>query len=311
MSEGEHPIHGPPEVLVRKAAKAAWPPPWSPDEALLEACSAGNISKVKYLDAIDTTAYNRQEGLLQLLHEATEKQQVAVVDYLLQHTFSTNFSADMIISACSAGLDIYKLYHTKQPQIINWGCGPNVFSSTVCWAVRGCNSKFLSYLLRNGAGPGWFVENSSRTFNHYLPIEWTVLQLQDEPGHKDRPCHELLRDYAATAIYRDYKPILKLLLEYEILRTLVEAGGDVNNMLDLDNFHNHARPFKEIPRLYGTALSYAASNGHAEAVKYLLNHGADATKCDSLGVKAIERAQEYDHPEVVALIGTYESERNE
>ncbi|OCK76129.1 ankyrin [Lepidopterella palustris CBS 459.81] len=92
----------------------------------------------------------------------------------------------------------------------------------------------------------------------------------------------------------------------DVLKALIDAGGDVNWVLDPDStdpdLYTTARPFNDIQNLYGTALHYAASNGHFETVKFLLDHGANPLKKDSLGARAGERAQDNGHPEIVSLI---------
>jgi hypothetical protein len=50
-----------------------------------------------------------------------------------------------------------------------------------------------------------------------------------------------------------------------------------------------------------TSLHRAASLGHTETVKVLLDAGADASLLDAAGKNAVEYATEKDHPEVIML----------
>lgn len=51
-----------------------------------------------------------------------------------------------------------------------------------------------------------------------------------------------------------------------------------------------------------TALMIAASGGHEEFVSLLLEHGADTTIEEWNGRKAVDRARQYGHAEVAALL---------
>ncbi|KAF2007101.1 ankyrin [Amniculicola lignicola CBS 123094] len=292
-------------------------PPWAND-ALLSACSAGNLSRLRmHLRTREMTDDDSQELLFRLLLEATKKRHVAVVEYLLQQIKSTDFPHDIIDSAVGAGLEIYRLFHTKNPDIIHHE--HERLGDAVCWAVSACDPEFLSYLLDNGADPGRSLRLSPRIWCVELPIEYTVLVLRELHEHQ---AVAYGHDY-----YREYMAILRLLLQHgavinganaiqqagfygrvEVLEILIDAGGDVNWVLDPyskdPELETTARPFCEIQgqELYGTALHYAASNGHFETVKFLLDHGADPLKKDSLGASASERAQEYGHLEIVSLI---------
>jgi ankyrin repeat protein len=86
-----------------------------------------------------------------------------------------------------------------------------------------------------------------------------------------------------------------------MVRLLVEAGGDVNGMLTPNDFY-HGR--QDDPP--GTALHYAAECGAKDVVHYLMDNGADASKLDSSGYTAVERANFKGHDDIVHLIKSHE-----
>lgn len=51
-----------------------------------------------------------------------------------------------------------------------------------------------------------------------------------------------------------------------------------------------------------TPLMNAAQHGSKDAVAFLLLHGADPTATDKAGQTALDKAQAYQHPEIVSLL---------
>ena len=79
-------------------------------EALVDACTNGNLSKLKFLLAVKEDSSEAHEAtLLTLLAEATEKCHTDVVRYLLEETSTADYSEQLMYSAIGAGLEIYKL----------------------------------------------------------------------------------------------------------------------------------------------------------------------------------------------------------
>jgi uncharacterized protein len=73
----------------------------------------------------------------------------------------------------------------------------------------------------------------------------------------------------------------------EVVRLLVNSRANINAVNPTNKF---------------TALIYAAAYGHLEAVKILLNAGADISAKDNKGKTAADYAQEYKRTEVLALL---------
>ena len=74
----------------------------------------------------------------------------------------------------------------------------------------------------------------------------------------------------------------------ETVKYLLENGADVN-----------ARSIKQ----GFTPLTIAAAVGDVNVVRLLLDHGADKNIAERDGNTALDRARQYGHPEVVALLG--------
>jgi len=86
------------------------------------------------------------------------------------------------------------------------------------------------------------------------------------------------------------------------VRLLVEAGADVNAILDSnDIFHGNYDGSQ------GTALHYAAQRGAKDVVEYLISKGADTRKLDRSGYTARGRANIKGHDEIVRLIRSHET----
>jgi hypothetical protein len=88
---------------------------------------------------------DQEATILHILAEATKKQYKDIVEYLLEQTTNVDFPDDLLLSAVSAGLEIYKLYLSKNPGILRheWqGLG-----DVVCLALVGNKVEFLTYLL--------------------------------------------------------------------------------------------------------------------------------------------------------------------
>jgi hypothetical protein len=74
-----------------------------------------------------------------------------------------------------------------------------------------------------------------------------------------------------------------------MVRLLVEAGGDVNGMLDPND--PSTVYFGSRSDIRGTAFPYAAEGGFKDIVEYLLDHEADPKKLNTFGYTALELAQ--------------------
>lgn len=82
----------------------------------------------------------------------------------------------------------------------------------------------------------------------------------------------------------------------EVIEFLLEAGTDVNAIeyAGMDSRRDQSG--------LGTALHYAAREGHEDLVRLLLEKGADPEVEDTLGRTASEVAKEANHPQLVSAL---------
>ncbi|RFU36255.1 hypothetical protein B7463_g74, partial [Scytalidium lignicola] len=95
-------------------------------------------------------------------------------------------------------------------------------------------------------------------------------------------------------------------IRVEMLQYLVDNGADVNwtKSSFQGNYDPRERAIMEHADLLNetTALHYAAKNGNADAVKFLLDHGAISSTRDSAGKTPYRWAVENNHLEVAVLL---------
>jgi ankyrin repeat protein len=88
-----------------------------------------------------------------------------------------------------------------------------------------------------------------------------------------------------------------------MVRLLVEAGGNVNGLLNPDDPSTPCFGSRSDAR--GTALHYAADGVFKNVVEYLLEHGADPNKLDTSSYTTLERAQIKGHNETECVIRSF------
>jgi len=76
----------------------------------MNACAAGDLLTLRSL--LSTSQDPRED------QEATKKQYTYIVQYLLEQTSNVDFPEVFLLSAVSTGLEIYKLYLSKNPGIL-------------------------------------------------------------------------------------------------------------------------------------------------------------------------------------------------
>jgi ankyrin repeat protein len=262
---------------------------------LMNACSAGDLPTLRSLLSSSQDPREYQEAtILHLLAEATKKQYTDIVEYLLEQTENVDFPEDLLLSAVSSGLDIYKLYLSKNPNILRYewqGLG-----DVVCRALVENKVDFLTYLLETaGADPGRSLR-STRYFYIFLPLEFAAYSSSEANAR-------LLLKHGAIINGTNALQLAAQRGKLGMVRLLVEAGGNVNGMLDPNDPSTLYFGSRSEPR--GTALHYAAEGGFKDIVEYLLDHGADPKKLNTFGYTALERAQLKRHYEIVGLIRSY------
>ncbi|MCJ1380352.1 hypothetical protein MMC17_003455 [Xylographa soralifera] len=266
--------------------------------ALLDACSTGDLPRLRFLMDKERTGHRVYDAtLLNLLAEATVKRHSSVVKLLLDHTSSTaTFSHDLIYSAMEAGLDTYKLYLAARPAILSYqweGLG-----DVVCCTSTKNDGEFLSYILRNGADPGRSLYNSPRFFYKYLPLEYCALSSHTSSTSNAR----LLLEHGAIIEGTEAVQLAASAGQLAMVQLLLEARGNINALLDRES------PCYKYPHVYGTPLHNAISGGHLDIVRFLLESGADINMRDTAGKTAAMRASATERLlqiELLHLLYTY------
>jgi hypothetical protein len=157
------------------------------------------------------------------------------------------------------------------------------------------NVETLTYLLETiGANPGRSLESTSKGYI-FLALEWAAFSSAESHARLLLKHGAIINGTNALQFAAKYGRL-------DIVRLLVEAGGDVNTMPDSnDIFHgNHDGS-------QGTALHYTAECGAKDIVKYLIGKGADTRKLNRSGYTAMESANIKGYDEIVRLIRSHET----
>lgn len=255
-------------------------------EALFKACSLGDIAELDILldeergEEIDEHGDHPDPiDAAPLLAEATRNRNPGIIELLLHRTSITTFSRDLIWSAIDASLDTYKLYLAKSPDILayNWqGIG-----DVVCYVLTRNERDFLSYLLNIGADPGRSLESSARYAYVFLPIEFCAFSSNVLNAR-------LLIEHGAVVVGTKAVQLATQYGRLDMVRLLIELGGDVNAKLDPKSLYAHCG------HIYGTPLHYALEGRHTAIVRFLFEHGADANARDTAGKTVMMKAREIE-----------------
>jgi ankyrin repeat protein len=101
-----------------------------------------------------------------------KKQHKDNIEYLFEQTANVDFPGHLF-SAVSAGLEIYKLYLSKNLDIL--GHEWQVLGDAGCLDLVHNKVEFLTYLLKTaGANPGISFHHSTRYFYTLLPLEFAA-----------------------------------------------------------------------------------------------------------------------------------------
>ena len=163
-----------------------------------------------------------------------------------------------------------------------------------CVALVGNKVEFLTYLLEtDGADPGRSLLRSTRYFYTLLPLEFAAYSSSEANA-------TLLLKHGAIITGTNALQLAAQHGKFGMVRLLVEAGGDVNGMLDPNDPSTVYFGSRSDAR--GTILHYAAEGGFKNIVEFLLEHGADPKKLNTFGCTALERGQLKGHYDIVGRI---------
>ena len=88
----------------------------------------------------------------------------------------------------------------------------------------------------------------------------------------------------------------------QVMEFLLNNGADI----DAVKWKHHDESFGSFGALeLGTALHYAAKNGHADRVELLLRRGAKTDVLDSTGKTALDLARAYGRDNTAALLSSH------
>ncbi|KAK8054925.1 hypothetical protein PG993_000152 [Apiospora rasikravindrae] len=118
-------------------------------------------------------------------------------------------------------------------------------------------------------------------------------------GAADRDMVALLLAHGAT-MHQGPKALLAAADQgsIEIMRMLLERDADVN----AHPYGEHTLPMYANDEGWGSALHCAVKGGHVEAVRFLLEKGAEREYRNKVGVTALELARKWGRDEIVRLL---------
>ncbi|KAI0157154.1 ankyrin repeat-containing domain protein [Hypoxylon sp. FL1284] len=146
--------------------------------------------------------------------------------------------------------------------------------------------KVAAHLLSKGADPN---SGSQMGLN---PLELAC-------GVPDKDLAALLLAHGAT-VQKSCKALLEAAGQgsVEIMQMLLDHDADVN----AHPYHKHEPPMFVDDEGWGSALHCAVKNGHVEAVKFLLEKGAETEYRNKVGVTALELARKLGRDEIAPLL---------
>ncbi|PGH16609.1 hypothetical protein AJ79_01716 [Helicocarpus griseus UAMH5409] len=240
----------------------------------LELSSAnGDLDRLQELLGSEATNYLLAPSTLRrLLKSAISAKHAHVVEFLLDQNPSYRWWEDheynIVRNALSAGVNIFRALMARKPDIINWHLGFGQ-GTTVTAAVKDNNIELLLFLLANGAKAGEPDEPPGPPL-----LRAVQLDREDCVGilipHCPLECRVEALKYA-VANSRSLR----------MIQLLVEAGTDVNYVLDPFSFYSLS-----MDTLDESAFHVAIRVRDEDSVRLFLEHGADWNSCDAKGVPA-------------------------
>lgn len=259
----------------------------SEHEEVMEASMAGDLSKLKLLFSRHQYDPSTKAAVLK---GAASKGHENMVQFLLSMEPAVEVDSDTAYDAAWGGLPVYKLLHSKHPDIISWSFGS--LGDVAHCAIRSRNKSLLRYVLDHGADPGKTLV-CYRFFDRFTPIEDTAL-VSDDPE-----ILQILLENGATLDQTDALNISAQFGRLQLARLLLDAGVPVNHMREpTDLMYNSSQ-------IYCTPLHNAVRQNHIEMVELLLQHGADPGLESTDGKTAWYEAQMEGNREVLSMFQLY------
>lgn len=243
---------------------------------------------------------NRDKKILPSIASAIEMQNYALVSYLLPLLSAKDTPEKLILLAIDAGIEIYKLFYTNSPAILEYqwqGLG-----DVVCVALKAGNIDLLRYVLSIGADPGRSF-SSVRLSYIFLPVEFASYNSLCEPESE----LQVLIDHGALVKGTCALQLAAQFGKLDAVRILLQAGAEVDalpktSIKPEDLTGTEQVVGSDFHYIEDTALHLAASGGMLEVVKLLLEHGADPEVLDAKGCTALMRAEKVGHTAVTELL---------
>ena len=252
-------------------------------DSFLEACREGFLSRT---DAIAFTNDQDPSTRSMGLNIAAENGHFNAVRYLLEVEPAIEVDPRTADHAARGGLLVYRLLHSKYPDMTRWNFG-DPSGSAVHTAVRCGDIELLTYVLENGGDPGRTADCPRHAYI-FTPLDDCALVDNEEAAR-------VLVKYGATFKATEALEIAVSFGHLELARFFIELGADVNDVRGIDD------PYWR-PGCTSRPLHKAAQSGQLDMVQLLLAHGADPQLQNESGMTAIDVAKGAERPDILGLL---------
>lgn len=256
-----------------------------PSPECLNACTDGDLNYLRQLlqdQEVATTT------LAHLLDEAARNKHTHIIHFLFETYPDLEPDSRTAFRAACAGLSVYRLIHSRLPDIIHVNFGE--FGDAVSVAVRRTNVPLLKYLLEHGADPGRAPNaDTPRFLYRLLPVEAAALSCTIPVTS------QLLVEYGATLEHTTALAIAAGLGRIEIVRYLLDAGADIDYVYNGD-------PLFEPNAGHGAPLHSAVRSRHVDIARLLLHRGARIDNLNSDGQTPVDIASGKADAELLSVL---------
>ncbi|KAI9664089.1 MAG: hypothetical protein M1821_007580 [Bathelium mastoideum] len=264
--------------------------PASLPSEMIEACTTGDLQRLDASMPLYTSGALRNAKIIEpLLVAAVQSKQAEVVRYLLE--FDPDFKIPRETANAAASSDFMEVYGVmlqRQPEIANFD--HDRIGDTVIFSIINDDTVFLNFLLEHGVDPGRDpAQYFGRHWSGNAPLELAVCRSRTD-------IVELLLHYGARIHQTEAIQLAAWSGRLDLLEFLLDKGADVNAVLD-----EEVRDFYRGPT-FGTALHNAIQKDQIDAVRLLLDRGADSAVLDTDGKSSVARAQERGNARILALM---------